>query len=66
MSAAGDKKRVKELEQRFREYIRKERTHLRVGQQRQDGTEIWPIGTIRELHGPAPDGVCTCCHGRDV
>jgi hypothetical protein len=49
----------KDAEHRFRECIKRERKHLRVGSGRQDGTEVRHIGSASELHGA--DGVCTCC-----
>lgn len=39
-----------------------ERHHVRVGQRRQDGTQITLHGSAAELHGP--NGLCSCCHGR--
>lgn len=62
MTAAGDKKRTKELEQRFRECIREERLHLKVGKQRQDRTDVRLVGSVTDMHGAG--GVCKCCFGR--
>jgi hypothetical protein len=49
----------KDAEHRFRECIREERKHLRVGKGRRDDTEVRLVGSASELHGP--DGLCTCC-----
>ena len=57
-----NKRAEKDALQRFRECIAGERTHVRVGERRQDGTEVRLIGSVKELHGL--QGVCTCCHGR--
>jgi len=60
----GAKRAEKEAEQRFRECIREERLHLRVGKGRQDGTEVLWVGDVKDMHGP--DGCCTDCYGRGI
>lgn len=52
-------KAEKEANSTFWACRRGERFHVRVGQRRQDGTQIQLLGTASELHGAR--GVCTCC-----
>lgn len=55
-------KAEKEAAHRFREAMARERLHLRVGDKRRHGTDVYLIGSATELH--AIDGVCRCCFGR--
>lgn len=57
-----DDKADKASRQRFAQLMAEESLHVRLGGQRQDGTEVRLIGAAKDLHGA--DGVCVCCCGR--